>query len=110
MIYILVLVTSIVIYQQSVSESVDEMSMVDLDTSSFPHDQLGPHRVVVSCLVVLVGVKVGVVASLDPHMEASVVSPATSHQVLGCQVLLSFSFVHVEHEEEKFFGHLGDHR
>ena len=82
--------------------------MVDLDPPSFPDDQLCTHSVVVSCLILLIRIEIGVVASLDPHVEPCVVSPASSHQVSCCQVLLGLSFVHVKHEKEKFFRHLGD--
>lgn len=86
------------------------MSVIDLDAPPFPHDQLSAHCVIVASLVVLVWIEVGVVASLDPHVEASIVSPAASHQIFCCQVLLCFPFVHVKHEEEQLLGHLRDNR
>ena len=82
--------------------------MIDLDSSPFPHYQLRAHRIVVASLVIFVWIKVRMVASLDPHVETSVVSPAATHQVLGCQVLFCLSFVHVKHEEKEFFWHFGN--
>ena len=84
------------------------MSMVDFDASPFPYYQLRPHRVVIPCLVVLIGVEIWMVASLDPHVEPGIVPPTAAHQILSCQVLLCFSFVHVKHEEEQFFRHFRD--
>ena len=85
------------------------MSMIDLDAPTFSDNQLSSHCVVISSLKLLIGVKVGMIASLDPHMETSVVTPASSHEVSCCQVLFSFSFVHIKHEEKEFFGHFGYH-
>ena len=83
--------------------------MVDLDTPPFPDDQLCTHSVVVSCLILLIRIEIGVVASLDPHVEPRVVSPASSHEVSCCHVLLSFTFVHVKHEEKQLLWHFWDH-
>ena len=55
------------------------MSMVYLDAPPLSDYQLRPHCVVVSCFKLLVRIKVRMVASLDPHVEAGVVSPASSH-------------------------------
>jgi hypothetical protein len=73
--------------------------MIDLDTSSLPHYQLSPHGIIVTCLVLLIRVEVRMIASLYPHMESSVVPPASSHQISRSQILLSLSLVHIEHEK-----------
>ena len=51
------------------------MPQVDLDSSALPDDEFGPHGVVVACFILFIGVEIGGVASSDPHMEPSVVSP-----------------------------------
>ena len=55
------------------------MSVIDFDASSFPDDELCSHSVVIACFVLFIGIEVGVVASFDPHVESSVVSPTSSH-------------------------------
>lgn len=82
------------------------MAMIDLDSSSLPDYKLSSHSIVVPCLVFLIRVKVRMIASLYPHMETSVVSPASSHKIPSGQILLSLSLVHIEHEKQQLFGHL----
>jgi hypothetical protein len=85
------------------------MTVVDLDSSPFSDDQFCSHREVVPCLVFLRKVEVGMSASLDPHVKSGVVAPSLPHDLACGQVLLSLTFVDVEHEEEDFLWHLGDH-
>jgi len=79
--------------------------VVYFDASPFSNYQLSAHGIVVSCLHIIIGVKVRMIATFYPHVEASVIAPASSHQISGCQILLSFSFVKIKHEEEKLLRH-----
>ncbi len=83
--------------------------MVDLDSSPFSDYQFCSHSEVVSCLIFLRKVEVRMSASLNPHVESCVIAPSLSHNFACGQVLFSLTFVDVEHEEEDFFGHLGDY-
>lgn len=74
--------------------------MADFDTSPLPHNQLGSHCVVIASLVLLVRVEVWVITPLYPHMEPCIVPPTPPHQVPSGQILFSFTFVHVKHEEK----------
>lgn len=82
--------------------------MIDFDASPFAYDEFCSHGVVVACFVLFVGVEVGVVASFDPHVEASVVAPAFAHEFSSSEELFHVAFVDVEHEEEDLLRHFGD--
>jgi len=75
------------------------MSVVDFNASSLSNNQLCSHSIVIPSLVFLVGVEVRMVAAFNPHMKASIVSPALSHQLSCCQELLYIPLVNVKHEE-----------
>lgn len=74
--------------------------MVNLYASALTNYQLGSHSVVVSCLNIIIRIEIWMIATLDPHMESSVVAPTSSHQVSCSQVLFGLSLVEIEHKEE----------
>lgn len=88
------------------SKCIDQMTVVNLNASSLPNNQLRSHCEIISSFVLLCEVEVGMPTSFDPHMEFGIISPSFSHNFTSCQVLLCFSFVNVKHEEKHLFGHL----
>lgn len=83
--------------------------MIDLDSRLFLNCQVAVHAQVLAGLIVRpVEGRTGVPP--QPDAEPLVKAPGVLHQLLGCQVLLCFALVEVEHEEVDFLGHLGDDR
>lgn len=60
------------------------MLVVYFYASPFSNNQFSPHCVIISCLNIIISIKVGMIASLYPHVEASIVAPTSSHQIPCC--------------------------
>ena len=79
---------------------INKVLVVDFYASPFSYDHFGAHRVVVTGLILLDRIEVGMIASLYPHVELCIVSPAATHQLSCRQELLGLGFVDIKHEEK----------